>query len=208
MPKIVIHHQGDPVAEKPLRPGIQVIGRLPGQDIRLDNLGISRQHAFILGDISGRVFILQDMKSLNGTFVNKRRIEKCLLRPGDVIAMGENRLEYMADSLPEKKAQSAGTGPEIIELESGRKHKLNKDVIYFGNSSQDDVLVPGLMVGKRFASIDRKGNLWVVNLLVKRFSRLQLNGEDIHSAKLKDGDELDVAGVKFLFHLPAHLRAA
>ncbi len=191
-----------------MRPGIQVIGRLPGQDIRLDNLGISRQHAFILGDISGRVFILQDMKSLNGTFVNKRRIEKCLLRPGDVIAMGENRLEYMADSLPEKKAQSAGTGPEIIELESGRKHKLNKDVIYFGNSSQDDVLVPGLMVGKRFASIDRKGNLWVVNLLVKRFSRLQLNGEDIHSAKLKDGDELDVAGVKFLFHLPAHLRAA
>ncbi len=205
MSKIVIHHQGRLVGEQSLRPGIQVIGRMPGQDIRLDNLGISRRHAFILGDVTGRIFILEDMKSLNGTFVNKRRIEKCLLKPGDVIAMGENRLEFVMENDSPPPTESASAGPEVIELDSGRKHRLNKDVVYFGNSSQDDILVPGLMVGKRFASIDRKGNLWILNLLVKRFSRLQLNGEDVHSAKLKEGDELNVAGVKFLFHLPSQL---
>jgi hypothetical protein len=41
----------------------------------------------------------------------------------------------------------------------------------------------------------------VINLLVKRFSNLKVNGEEVHSARLKDGDEIDVGGVKFRFSL-------
>ena len=64
---------------------------------------------------------------------------------------------------------------------------LIKETTYLGNSSADDIHIPGLMVGKQFASIDRKGTVWVINQLVKRFSQLKLNGEEINSARLKDG---------------------
>jgi len=39
--------------------------------ICIENLGISRNHAFIIGDIEEKVFILEDLQSLNGTYVNR-----------------------------------------------------------------------------------------------------------------------------------------
>jgi hypothetical protein len=58
------------------------------------------------------------------------------------------------------------------------------------------------MIGKQFASIDRKGTVWVLNLLVKRFSHIKVNGEEVTSARLKDGDAIEVGGVSFVFRLP------
>lgn len=201
MAKIVIRYQNKILGECPLKPGFNTIGRLPAHPLCIENLGISRNHAFILGDIEEKSFILEDLKSLNGTYVNKKRIHKCLLKPNDVITIGQHALEYVEESLrPEAPPESARpAGPYLEMVETGKTFQLVKETTYFGNSSSDDIHIPGLMVGRQFASIDRKGTVWVINLLVKRFSSILVNGEEVNSARLKDGDELEVGLVRFRF---------
>ena len=202
MAKIVIRFQNQILGEHRLKPGFTPIGRLPTHPICIENLGISRNHAFILGDIDEKIFILEDLQSLNGTYVNKKRIQKYLLRNNDVITIGQHALEYLDDDLHAREAPpEQALGPTLLSLEPGKIIPLVKETTYFGNSSADDIHIPGLMVGRQFASIDRKGTAWVINLLVKRFSNLKVNGEEVHSARLKDGDEIDVGGVKFRFSL-------
>lgn len=204
MAKIVIRFQSQILGEHSLAPGFTTIGRLPSHPICIENLGISRSHAYILGDIEEKIFILEDLHSLNGTYVNKKRVQKYLLRNNDVITIGQHALEYLDDGFRAKEAPAApateALGP-YLEAEGGRTIPLAKETTYFGNSSSDDVHIPGLLVGKQFASIDRKGTAWVINLLVKRFSNLKVNGEEVHSTRLKDGDELEVAGAKFRFFI-------
>lgn len=226
MARVIVRHQNNTLGEFPLRPGVNTIGRLPTHPICIENLGISRNHAFILGDVGESLFILEDLKSLNGTYVNKKRVHKHLLRTGDVITIGQHSLEFREDirlvpgeslSREEHQALSADPGsselaavnsakqvnaPQLEDLETGRIWPMQKDILYFGNSSDDDISVPGLVVGKNFASLNRKGTVWVVNLLVKRFTHLRLNGEDTVSAKVKDGDVLDVAGLRLRIRLP------
>lgn len=201
MAKIVIRFQSQILGEHSLTPGFTTIGRLPSHPICIENLGISRNHAFILGDIDEKIFILEDLQSLNGTYVNKKRVQKYLLKNNDVITIGQHALEYLDDDLRAREAPAAVSLGPFLEAEGGRTIPLAKETTYFGNSSSDDIHIPGLMVGKQFASIDRKGTAWVINLLVKRFSHLKVNGEEVNSARLKDGDELEVGGVKFRFFL-------
>lgn len=219
MAKIVVRHQNQTLAEFGLHRGVNSVGRLPTHTVCIENLGISRNHAFILGDIDEKIFVLEDLKSLNGTYVNKKRVHKYLLQHGDVITIGQHALEFRDEALPSRPegekaapAEAAGSGdrmaPHLEELEGGKLIPLTKDMLYFGNSSADDVHIPGLMVGKNFASLERKGSVWLAHLLVKRFSHLRVNGEDIVSAKLKDRDVLDIAGVRFRFHQSASVPAA
>ena len=70
-------------------------------------MGISRHHAFILGDVESKIFILEDLQSLNGTYVNKKRIHKCLLKPNDVITIGQHALEYLEDVIKTPDVQSS-----------------------------------------------------------------------------------------------------
>ena len=98
MAKIVIRYQNQILGEAQLRPGFNTIGRLPAHPICIENLGISRNHAFIIGDIEEKIFILEDLQSLNGTYVNKKRVHKCLLKSNDVITIGQHALEYLEDA--------------------------------------------------------------------------------------------------------------
>ncbi|MDB5048908.1 MAG: domain containing protein [Fibrobacteres bacterium] len=205
MAKIVIRYQNQILGEAQLRPGFNTIGRLPAHPICIENLGISRNHAFIIGDIEEKIFILEDLQSLNGTYVNKKRVHKCLLKSNDVITIGQHALEYLEDvqrprELPAPVSQLRE--PFLEAMDTGKSIPLAKETTYFGNSSSDDIHIPGLMIGKQFASIDRKGTVWVINLLVKRFSHIKLNGEEVNSARLKDGDEIEVGGVGFRFLHP------
>jgi pSer/pThr/pTyr-binding forkhead associated (FHA) protein len=207
MAKIVIRFQNQILGESLLQPGFNTIGRLPSHPICIENLGISRHHAFIIGDIEQKVFILEDLQSLNGTYVNKKRVHKCLLKPNDVITIGQHALEYLEEAVKSREtappAAPTGHEPILQALETGKSIPLIKESTYFGNSSTDDIHIPGLMVGKQFASIDRKGTVWVINLLVKRFSHLKVNGDEVNSARLKHGDEIEAGGMKFRFtHRP------
>ncbi|MEA2486349.1 MAG: hypothetical protein QOF16_3 [Actinomycetota bacterium] len=71
------------------------IGRHPDSDIFLDDITVSRRHAEIRRNGS---FSLHDVGSLNGTYVNRERVEEASLRSGDEIQIGKFKLVYLAGS--------------------------------------------------------------------------------------------------------------
>jgi hypothetical protein len=69
------------------------IGRSPDCDVFLDDVTVSRRHAVLLR--RGSIFTLQDQGSLNGTFLNRRRIESAELADGDEVQIGKYRLTFL-----------------------------------------------------------------------------------------------------------------
>jgi pSer/pThr/pTyr-binding forkhead associated (FHA) protein len=75
------------------------IGRSPQSDLFLDDVTVSRNHARIVTDSMG--YAVQDLDSLNGTYVNRKRIERHLLFDGDELQVGKFRLVFLQPSLDE-----------------------------------------------------------------------------------------------------------
>ncbi|MHB1064587.1 MAG: FHA domain-containing protein [Georgenia sp.] len=67
-------------------------GRHPSADIFLDDVTVSRKHAEFLSLEGG--FSVRDVGSLNGTYVNRERIDSAILRAGDEVQIGKYRLTY------------------------------------------------------------------------------------------------------------------
>ncbi|MFC7406653.1 FHA domain-containing protein [Georgenia alba] len=67
-------------------------GRHPSADIFLDDVTVSRKHAEFLAGEGG--FSVRDVGSLNGTYVNRERIDSTVLRTGDEVQIGKYRLTY------------------------------------------------------------------------------------------------------------------
>jgi hypothetical protein len=68
------------------------IGRLQDNIITIDNSAVSSHHACVFRD--GDDFVLEDLQSTNGTFVNGRRVSRCKLQDGDVIVVGTHELVF------------------------------------------------------------------------------------------------------------------
>lgn len=69
------------------------IGRSPDCDVFLDDVTVSRRHATLVHE--GSRFLLQDQGSLNGTFLNRHRIESAELADGDEVQIGKYRLTFL-----------------------------------------------------------------------------------------------------------------
>src|SRR4051794_14463769 len=72
------------------------IGRSPDCDIFLDDVTVSRRHAVLFARDEG--FVIEDQGSLNGTYVNRRRIESERLESGDELQVGKYRLTFLVTS--------------------------------------------------------------------------------------------------------------
>lgn len=71
------------------------IGRHPDSDIFLDDVTVSRRHAEVHRD--GEAILLNDVGSLNGTYLNRTRIETGSLRTGDEVQIGKFKLVFLTD---------------------------------------------------------------------------------------------------------------
>jgi pSer/pThr/pTyr-binding forkhead associated (FHA) protein len=87
------------------------IGRRPTNDVHIDNLAVSGEHAAIIK--LGNDFYIEDLESTNGTLVNSKVIKKHLLQHGDLVEFGKYQLKYVNDA-----AQSnLGTGANEADFE-------------------------------------------------------------------------------------------
>jgi hypothetical protein len=73
--------------------GTTVIGRSPDCDVFLDDVTVSRRHAELLREDD--TFTIRDLGSLNGTYVNRRRIESVILEDDDEVQIGKYRMTFL-----------------------------------------------------------------------------------------------------------------
>jgi FHA domain len=93
MAKLYLKFEQAVLKEFDLKDGSSItVGRLPDNGVHIDNLAVSGHHARIVWEADH--FVLEDNNSLNGTFVNNRRVSRVPLKHGDNILVGKHTISY------------------------------------------------------------------------------------------------------------------
>lgn len=218
MPEIIVKFE-DKVIERVVTEKKRIsIGRTADNDVVLDNLGVSRKHAQI--EFNPDSAVIMDNESLNGTFVNNRKITEEILKDNDQITIGKFNLIYHKeeekgpkltdlngtmvlrtrkqkellekDQKERELVKKAGCSVLLgLENTDGDKFWLDKDMITLGKSSFANIKAKGFFLSKIQARITReKDNFFLVN--VGRKKKTKVNGEPIHRQRLKNDDLIQV----------------
>jgi predicted component of type VI protein secretion system len=106
MAKLILSLDGMVLREYPLTKERTTIGRKPHNDIVIDNLAVSGEHAMIMTILNDS--FLEDLGSTNGTLVNGQPIKKHFLQNNDVVELGKYKLKYVAEA-----AAAAAAAPDF-----------------------------------------------------------------------------------------------
>jgi hypothetical protein len=96
MPKMIVSIDGVVIKEVQLTKDRTTLGRRPYNDIVIDNLAVSGEHA-VLQMIGNDVF-LEDLNSTNGTYVNGKAVKKQQLTHNDTVEVGKYKIKYVSDT--------------------------------------------------------------------------------------------------------------
>jgi len=106
MAKLILSMDGLVLKEIPLAKERTTIGRKPHNDIQIDNLAVSGEHAVIVTILND--CFLEDLGSTNGTLVNGNPVKKHFLQNNDVVELGKYRLKFVGEApLPAAAAEKA-----------------------------------------------------------------------------------------------------
>ncbi|UCC44567.1 MAG: FHA domain-containing protein [Candidatus Zixiibacteriota bacterium] len=201
------------------------IGRTHDNDIVLENRGVSRKHAMI--EFNDNAAVIIDNESLNGTFVNNRKISEEVLRDEDTITIGKYALIYHTQSTGgDEMAGLDGTmvlntkkqkemlerdkvERRIVEQHGGSvltgeencefaEYRIDRDVITIGKAKFVHVKAKGFMLSGIQAKIVKEDcGYSLVNL--GRKNKTSVNGELTERTMLKNGDLISVGKSTFKF---------
>src|SRR5947199_9958960 len=91
MPKLILQFDDQVLTECAI--GLMAtVGRLPDNTVIIDNPAVSSHHACVFRD--GDAYIVEDLQSTNGTFVNEKRVTRRTLQNGDVVLVGKHTLVF------------------------------------------------------------------------------------------------------------------
>jgi pSer/pThr/pTyr-binding forkhead associated (FHA) protein len=96
MARLILSLDGQTLAEYNMTKERYTVGRLPDNDIRIDNAAVSGHHSLLINILNDS--FLEDLNSTNGTYVNGKLIKKHALQHGDVITVGHHQLRYVDDN--------------------------------------------------------------------------------------------------------------
>lgn len=203
MAKVVVTLNDQVQQEVALLKSRLTIGRRPNNDLLLDHLTVSGQHAAIDSAPNG-AFIL-DLGSTNGTLVNGQPITKHLLQNDDVIEIGKYKLKFLIDPVTAFTSSAAKvTAPEARKNEvaieakikilngsnAGRELALSKPVTRLGS--------PGVLI----VTITRDGRHFnIAHVEGKALPKVNDVAMDEKPLQLKHGDVIDLAGTRMEFFL-------
>ena len=148
MPKLVLRFDNRTLREVPLSNSPVTIGRAPDNDICIDNLAVSNYHARVFSD-SGRLQV-EDLKSLNGTFLNGTKVNKEWLNSGDVILVGKHSVVLDEAGTVVGDNASKFSAPKMDEtvVFDGRRDGFTRAPADAASTDPDRVRVPSLIVVK------------------------------------------------------------
>ena len=217
MGKLVVSLDGVVIKEVQITKDKTTLGRRPYNDIVIDNLAVSGEHA-VLQMVGADVFI-EDLNSTNGTYINGKAVKKQLLSHNDTVEIGKYKIKFMVEDgtdyektmimkpgsrAPAPGAQAPGFGgsgfgslgasttPASIRVlngaAAGREVALTKVVTTVGK--------PGVQV----ASITKRPGGYVL-AHVEGAAQPTVNGNPVvgETVHLKNGDVIELAGTQMQF---------
>jgi pSer/pThr/pTyr-binding forkhead associated (FHA) protein len=214
MGKLVVSLDGVVIKEVQITKDKTTLGRRPYNDIVIDNLAVSGEHA-VLQMVGADVFI-EDLNSTNGTYINGKAVKKQLLAHNDTVEVGKYKIKFMVDdgtdyektmimkpgSMAPSTGRASGFGglggaagsvaPATIRVmngaAAGREVVLTKVVTTVGK--------PGVQV----ASITKRPTGYVL-AHVEGSSRPTVNSAPLvgETVSLKNGDVIELAGTQMQF---------
>jgi pSer/pThr/pTyr-binding forkhead associated (FHA) protein len=96
MPKMIVSIDGVVIKEVQLTKDRTTLGRRPYNDIVIDNLAVSGEHAVL--QLSGNEVYLEDLNSTNGTYVNGKAVKKQLLQNNDTVEIGKYKIKFINEA--------------------------------------------------------------------------------------------------------------
>lgn len=121
MARLILSLDGQVLAEYNMSKERYTVGRLPDNDIRIDNPTVSGHHSLVINILNDS--FLEDLNSTNGTYVNGRLIKKHALQNGDVVTVGRHQLRFV-DGSADEEDEFAST--MVIERQAGGAEALAK----------------------------------------------------------------------------------
>jgi predicted component of type VI protein secretion system len=144
MPVLIVKFEGSILQKVPTNGGSITIGRSPDNAITIDNLAVSSRHAEIRSE-EGHL-VVEDLNSLNGTFVNNQRVKRSALKDGDVVLIGKHSIqvdEKASAEAPVRNANQPAAGPkqalrvdETFVLDTAARRKMMQEMSAAGERSQ------------------------------------------------------------------------
>lgn len=215
MAKLILSMDGLVLKEIALAKERMSIGRKPSNDIQIDNLAISGEHAAVVTILNDS--FLEDLNSTNGTLVNGQPAKKHFLKNGDVIELGKYKLKYVVDpampldagdfeqaatpaaaSAPAGQPSSASPYAALVcgavqvlnGANAGRQLELTKTLTTLGK--------PGVQV----AVIARRPHgYFITHVEGAQYPRVNGQAIDAQAHALADHDVVEIAGIKMEFFL-------
>ena len=203
MPKMIVSIDGVMIKQVQLSKDRTSLGRRPYNDIVIDNLAVSGEHAVL--QMSGTEVYVEDLNSTNGTYVNGKAVKKQLLQHADVVEIGKYKISFVAENIATAEKPAVIVTPAAVTVSAvlpvsaaavrvisgaaaGREVALVKVVTTIGK--------PGVAV----AAITRRPQGFVVTH-VDGAEKPMLNGMPIGAepVALKNGDLLELAGTQMQF---------
>ncbi len=170
MARLVLQFENKILQEIPVGSRAIGIGRAPDNDLLIDNLAVSSYHARIYPE-AGQL-VIEDLNSMNGTFVNGQRVERSMLRDGDDIVVGKHhiRVEITREAPVPVDAGRRTPAPKVEEtqvLDTRERREMIEQAVTAGERSQPApgrLRVPTLIVLR--GRTDRKEYLLTGKLTV------------------------------------------
>jgi pSer/pThr/pTyr-binding forkhead associated (FHA) protein len=119
MAKLILSMDGLVLKEIPLVKERTTIGRKPHNDIQIDNLAVSGEHAVIVTILNDS--FLEDLGSTNGTLVNGNAVKKHFLQNNDIVELGKYKLKYLAEPNQQPAAAAADFEKTMVLRPSAMK---------------------------------------------------------------------------------------
>jgi pSer/pThr/pTyr-binding forkhead associated (FHA) protein len=224
MAKLVLKFKDKVLEEYGLQQPALLIGRRESNDIKIDNLAVSGNHAKIQS-INGS-YVIVDLKSTNGVLVNGKKVLQAKLHNLDEITIGKHTLIFEEEGQPsaeiqERQQEAAdttvdhGNGSEEEEsVEEGPiaqihyfdhpEHSpvdLHKKLTIIGRRDDADIRLKGPFGPKVSSYINRKPSGY--SILPEERARIKVNGEPVtQQQRLSHGDIIEVGALRLQFKDP------
>ena len=221
-PRLVVRLKGRPLKTYPYAgPGMS-IGRLPENEIVIDNLSVSRKHATISSSKDG--YLLRDLGSKNGTLLNDKPVSEAKLSNDDVIMIGKYEILFQIPTLegespedldqtviiphyrreqgsPEPQARlepREKAAPRLFRKSAMEDYPLDKQRTVIGRGKDSDIRLAGFFAPHITVEVVRTGSEYVLQKIDGR-RKVTINGEEMDEKTLEREDLIAIGSEEFVF---------